>query len=262
MGLFDIFKKSAIKPEVNSSDGETYRKIKTLSYWIFNNYGIPVSEAVNKVGENKSIKLVQKLPFNVEDSVMLKIIDDFLFEYLGIEISFRDTDLLNKYVKTNDSVFTLSKKEIYTEPEYNFLEMNYNSHLFLDFNFNTIEVNSNNTSHRKALQMAKDKIKQYKDTFGDVNKPKLICPSPGLSFEEYKIEEIKQEAIDNQITFEENFESIKVEVESIIKNKFIPFNLIYCNPLMETVRWRKGFNHLNLDNEVMYEPSDFFYGEN
>jgi hypothetical protein len=274
MGLFNIFKKKEnIQLEkVNLSKNEDYLKAKKLSYWIFNNYGIPVRKAVSVGGDFNNFKLFSTLPFKTFKSnpeqnqiyyeIPIQIINEYLLEYSKLIISFNDDNFKAKYLDNEDSILILKEKDIYTEERYNYLESNYQTCFFLCFDFDKISNPNIKKEPFQALQGAMNLTSKYKEIFGDVNKPNLITPSPGLSFEEFKIDKIKEEAIEEGINYEEYFETIKTEVEIISKEKFIPFQQIYCNPLMDTVRWGKGFCYLGVNNEVIYEPSNLFYGEN
>lgn len=268
MGIINFFKKSRneIKEEI-SFDKEVYKKVKNLSYWIFNNYGIPVIKVVNISGNDSNIKLANSLPFKeVESKMLLKIIDEYLCEYSGQKISIEEPIFASTYSENFDTIFKLEEKNIYTEDEYNFLKdkFAYNSQLFLFFDFEKLNSNSISSEIKDILSKAKEKTKDYQNDFKDLNKPKLINRCPGLSFAEYKLKEIKEEALEKNISFEENYEIVKSEVQEILKNKFIPLTQIYCNPLMDTVRWRMGFNYLNSSNEVIYVPSspENYWGEN
>jgi len=139
MGIINFFKKSRneIKEEI-SFHKEWYKKIKNLSYWIFNNYGIPVGKVVSISGNYSNIKLNNRLPFKeVESKMLVKIIDEYLFEYSGQNISIKEEILASTYAKNIDSIFRLEEKNIYKEDEFNFIKdkFAYNSQLFLFFDF-------------------------------------------------------------------------------------------------------------------------------
>lgn len=260
MGLFDFLRKK----DGDSSKNEEYEKVKKLSFWIFNTYGIPVRMSV-QAGNNKDkydFKLFSKLPFKVDrisdfpsvvnSEMIYKIIDEYLFEYTHLNISFNDNNFKSEYVDTKDSIFVLIKREIY-DSEAEFLTFDFEKLSNLYFSSKLISI----------LQNAKAKILAYQMEFGDLNKPKLILPSPGLSFEEFKIANIRTEAEREEVSYDEYFTEIKSEVDSVTSDKFIPFSKIYDNEidLMTTTRWRKGFCYLDINNEIIFEPSNSFYGE-
>jgi hypothetical protein len=269
MGIFNLFKSKNSISETKDSKNLEYDKIKKLSYWIFNNYGIPVSKGVNAfdIKNERNVIISPRLPFKTDRALekrlfsvrtIQQVINSYLLEYSGQTIDFQPESFYADYVQKEESMFKLIEKEIYTGVEYNYLESNYNTHLFLTFDFDKLD--SENNSIKISIQRAKDKTTEYIETFGDTNKPKLICPSSGLKFEEYKDDGIKEEAKFNKISFEEQLRLVKDEVEQL-NNRFIPQTLIYCSPLMDMVRWQVGFNYIDTNNNIIFEPSGTFYGE-
>jgi len=90
----------------------------------------------------------------------------------------------------------------------------------------------------------------------------LILRCPGLIFEGYNLDAIKSEAQGESLSYERYFEELKREVDEISMSKFIPFERVYMSKvnLLDTTTWRKGFCHLSIENEVIFEPSNDFYG--
>ena len=237
---------------------DDYEKIKNLSYWIFNNYGIPenndcvftfylgrgydISE-VNKV----KIEYSKNLKSGIFKKAFTKIISEYITEYTDGKMSQISTE--------PESIFVKIEKEIY--PDYKYTEDYWRSKEFNEvngsfINFKTDTDSSLNDEQLKIINGVNHKINSYKETYGNQNKPKLILPVNGLTFDSINNKKIEKEAKNLNLSKDELLIKVKSCLESVKSNDFITIEAVYqSNFLLSFVLFRRVNYILDPDNQII-----------
>lgn len=248
--MFNIFRKKKSKSPIQT--------ILLHAFWIYNNYGIPVNEAVlassSSRGNSKKKLFISDLYDNPELNELLIVVTGTYFkEFLESKNPITYNSISYEDLKQMGIPMQVREIEIYNSDKYNFLNFAPNTAQFLQLDFDL-----NNYPNEKLMKI-KNKIESYNKHFDNSFIPKLIIPFPALQYEGLKLDEVKSQATEIGLSYENHLKNIKDEVEEILKLDFIPYSRIYGSDVMSAARWQKGFVHLTIYNEIHFTPHGDYY---
>jgi hypothetical protein len=242
---------------------DNYAKMKKLSYWIFNNYGIPEDNKcvfhlpiyagliLSEDTKNRD-QIESNLKSNIYYKAYKNIINQYLNEYTEGHISFSDDLFSPENLAKPSSLFRMIEKELY--PDYNYPSDYYKSD-YSDTQSNFIRFKAlkdiaANDNSENIIRIAEDKIKSYLST--SKNKPKLIIPFSGLVFDSINKLKIAEDAEHWNLSKEELLAEVKSSIETVKANGFLTVGCVYQSELLLSfVLFRRVWYMLNTDNEIV-----------
>ena len=235
---------------------DDFNKMKNLSYWIFNNYGIPDDGKsgfhFNLGGGfvisdlNKNEIKAKDIKNGIRSEAYKKIVEEYINEY---------TD--GRLTKTSlgiNSVFTKTEKECYPNYKYtsDYWESQYSDTQSTFIHFKSPEAMPENSTEASIIQFAEEKIKVYQDTYADEHKPKLLLPISGLFFDSIDKQKITEDADSWDLSKEELLSNVEQCVDILNSNDFISVTAVYQSQyLMSFVLFRIVWYILSPDNEII-----------
>lgn len=266
--LISTAKKRAMEKAIDLKEFKKtpdYSKMKNLSYWIFNNYGIPENmDCVFSMHLGRGFVLskdieiseefYEKVKSGIFKNAFNEIISEYISEYTNGYIKHLDGLFSFEKEAPSKSIFLIIEKKIY--PDYKFARetiSNEWSEIHERFIvFKNPDVSSCDKREIEALKYAADKIDVYKNEFGDSHQPKLIKPLSGLVFDSINERKISEEAESWDLTEEELFTKVKECLDTILSNVFITTQAVYNSEyLMSFVLFRRAWYFLTCDNELV-----------
>ena len=257
-----IEEENALKQYVASDE---YAKMKNLSYWIFNNYGIPDDHkcvfsiflgggfVLSDKNENK-----EKLHLTIKSGILgrayTEIVKEYLTEYTNGYIAFSDDLFSSDNLSKTDSIFEKIEKEVYPDYKYSsdYLKLEYGDTHSLFINFKLSENVTKNDKGKTVIIYAEEKIRSYISTYGNDYRPKLLLPISGLIFDSIDKQKIAEDAESWNLPKEELLSEVEHCIETINSNGFITVGAVYQSEyLMSFVLFRRVWFILSPDNEII-----------
>lgn len=257
-----IEEENALKQYMASDD---YAKMKNLSYWIFNNYGIPDDNkcvfsislgsgfVLSDKNENKE-SLYSTIKSGILGRAYKQIIKEYLTEYTDGYIAFSDDLFSSDNLSKTDSIFEKIEKEVYPDYKYSsdYLKSEYSDTHSLFINFKSSENVTKNDIGGSAIIYAEGKIKSYLSTCNSDYRPKLLLPMSGLIFNSIDKQKITEDAESWDLSKEELLSEVENCIETINSNGFITVGAAYQSEiLMSFVLFRRVWYILSPDNEII-----------
>jgi hypothetical protein len=243
---------------------DEYVKMKNLSYWIFNNYGIPDDGCVfstslwdTRVLSDKN-KNNEKLHSIIKSGILgrayKQIIKEYLAEYTDGYIAFSEDLFLSDNLSNVESIFEKIEKQLY--PNYKFAgEVISNEWSQIFDKFVVFKSSKDKLISEKGLQAVKFsevKRKLYFETFGDKYQAILVKPISGLIFDSINNKKIAEDAESWDLSAEALFSKVEHSVETLNSNGFITVEAVYNSEyLMSYALFRKVWYILSPDNEII-----------
>lgn len=247
-----------------------YSKMKKLSYWIFNNYGIPAGNK-NPFSMQLSrgfvlydnIKNRDIIMDKVKNGTLNRAFDQIKSEYIGEYtdgyVSYDDNTFSPESLSKPQSIFELIEKELYTDYKYtsDFLDSETNRTFHKFITFKTTEEGFLNQDALDILKKAKIKKVDYISKQNDRDQAKIIIPLSGLAYDSLKDDAISSEAQRLGISKQEILNQIKENLTTLTSNGFITIGAVYGTDLMDLALFRRVWYFLSWDNEpIIVEMGD------
>jgi hypothetical protein len=243
---------------------EEYAKMKKLSYWIFNNYGIPIDDKnpfSMHLGRgfvlSDKIKNRDIIYYKVKNGTLNRVFDliksEYLGEYTDGYISYNENTFSPEILSTPESIFELVEKELYSGYKYtsDFLDSDTNRtfHKFIRFKTKVDSL----LNHEATVTVEKAEIKKeyYLNNQGDRDQAKIIIPLSGLAYDSLKDDAITSEAKRLGISKKELLNMVKENIKILSSNGFITLGSVYCTDLMDLALFRRVWYFLSWDNEPL-----------
>ena len=239
-----------------------FDNMKNVSYWIFNNYGIPeddkcVFEMYLSKGfvlaqkTNHKDQLYEKIKSGVLKRAFKEIISEYIIEYTNGYNAFDEDIFSAESLFKSQSIFEKIDKQLYSDYKHASDYTGGHSQIHSEFvNFKSSKNYSSNENGLSAIRYAEDKKKSYINTDGIKHKAKLIVPFSGLVFDSINEEMIANDAESWNLSKEELLAKVRDSLAAVESNGFITIEAVYNSEyLFSYVLFRKAWYFLSSDNE-------------
>lgn len=249
---------------------EEYSKMKKLSYWIFNNYGIPADNknpfsmqlgrgfVLSDNIKNRDIVL-DRVKNGTLNRAFDKIKSEYFSEYTDGYITYDENTLSHESLSTPETIFKVVEQELYPDYEHNtdYLDSDF-SKIFQKFiRFKTTNDGFSSQDSLDIVKKAEIKKADYITKQDDSNQARIIIPLSGLAYDSLKDEAISSEARRLGISKQELTNKIKEDLKILTSNGFITIGAVYCTDLIELALFRRVWYFLSWDNEpIVVEMGD------